>query len=107
MGVGSKLKFLLKEKGMSQREFADVIEENVTQVNKVLNEERPPNYEFLEKSLIHFGQVDLNWLLRDEYSVDSPVPLVNENKIAYSSDVIDDILNMEQIISRLKSKVSQ
>ena len=107
MGVGSKLKFLLKQKGVSQREFADTIAENITQVNKVLNEERTPNYEFLEKALSFFNEVDLNWLLRDDYSIEGPIPLVNENKAAYSTDVITDIMELEQIISRLKSKVSQ
>ncbi len=107
MGVGKKFKFLLKEKGMSQREFADAIVENVTQVNKVLNEERTPNYEFLEKSLQLFNEVDLNWLLREEYDIDSPIPKVSENKAAYSQDVIQDILDLERIILKLKSKVSQ
>ena len=107
MGVGKKLKFLIKQKGVSQRQFADNIEENITQVNKVLNEERTPNYEFLVKALTYFGEVDLNWLLRDDYALDAPIPKVDENRAAYSVDVIQDITEIEEIITRLKKKVSQ
>lgn len=107
MGIGTKLKVLLKNEGLSQRQFAEKIGENVTQLNKVLNGDRSPSFEMLEKTLAHFKDVDLNWLLKDEYKTDGPIPLVSENKAAYSPDVINDILKIEELILNLKSKVSQ
>src|SRR5690606_3691061 len=91
MGLGKKLKMLINNRGLTQRQFADEIGENITQLNKVLNEERVPSYEMLSKSLTYFKDIDLNWLLKDQYNEDDPIQLEPMKSSTISKDVIDDI----------------
>jgi len=107
MGFGKKLKVLLKNNGLSQRKYAEAIEENETQLSKVITEERSPSFEMLQKTVNYFKDVDLNWWLRDEYQNVVIVPKASEAAPKYSTEIIEEILKMEQILNNLKEKVSQ
>ena len=107
MRVGKKLKILINNKGLTQREFAEAIEENVTQVNKVLNGDRNPSYEMLCKSLSFFNDIDLNWLMRDNYSLNENIPKVNEEGLSLSAEILNDIHKIDAVLLEMKKKVSQ
>ncbi|HNP68183.1 MAG TPA: helix-turn-helix transcriptional regulator [Aequorivita sp.] len=107
MGFGKKLKVLLKENGLSQLKYAEEISENLTQVNKVLNEERSPSFDMIQKTIAYFDKVDLNWFFRDEYETGDIIPKVNEKSPNYSTDIIRDIMELEIIVKSLKRRVSQ
>lgn len=107
MGVGKKLKILINNKGLTQREFAEAIEENVTQVNKVLNGDRNPSYELLIKSLSFFNDIDLNWLMRDNYNLNEDIPKVNEDGLSLNAEILNDIHKIDAVLLEMKKKVSQ
>ncbi len=66
MGLGSRLKEVLKDKKLKQNQFAKEIDENLTQLNKVLNDQRPISIEMLTKVAKRFPDLDINWLFRED-----------------------------------------
>lgn len=107
MEVGNKIKALIKGRGLTQSQFADLIDENLTQLNKVLNGDRDPSFELLGKILNEFHEVDLNWLFRNYYQIHDSIPIVNEDGATSNAELLDDIQNIEEILLNMKKKVSQ
>jgi len=106
MSVGKKLKKVLKEKKLKQYEFALAIDENITQVNKVLNDQRFISYEMLDKIMKFFPDLDMNWLLREDASQRNFVNETEEAYVAYRSPE-KMIADIEKDLQLLKASFSK
>jgi len=106
MGIGEKLKELYKEKGLTQAEFADAIDESISQVNKVVNGHRNVSSEMLQKIIKFFPLLDLNWFLKEDITLRS---IVSEDgavyKIEHNPSQI--LKNMEEELKVLKAILPQ
>lgn len=106
MGFADKMKLLLNEKGMSQKDFASQVQMNYAHANKFFTG-RTPNMEFLSKVKEVFPNVDLDWLLFSQE--DNPQKdMLNEKKPAYSTNkalaYLDDV---EENLKNLRAVLSQ
>ena len=106
MKQGEKLRLLLKEKKLTQYEFAEAIEESLSQINKVLNGHRNVSSAMIEKIVGYFPEIDLNWFLKDDITIRS---MVNEEGDTYlkQSNPTQILQNMEEEIKALKSILPQ
>lgn len=102
MSLGSKLKKVLKDKKLKQKEFASAIDENLTQLNKVLNDQRPISIEMLTKVVKYFPDLDINWLVREDAERRH---FANESSPEYyTPKSMDQLLNeIEHTVSRVRS----
>lgn len=105
MSLGNRMKSTLKKSGLKQREFAEQVEQDLTSLNKVLNGERTPSYELLEKFISFFPDLDLNWLMRDNYHPSEDYAVLNEDSHPYN--IMGDIEKIEGLLADLKEKLSQ
>ncbi len=62
--IGKKIKFIRKEKGLTQKGFGDEIKVTKQQVSNIENELCNPSIDFLSKMILYFN-VNSNWLLAD------------------------------------------
>lgn len=108
MSLGAKIRLLLKDEGISQKELASDIEMNYSQVSNYISGYNKPNFDFIERLAKRFPKIDLNWLLRDD--IDN---LVNELNAEYSrpylpEDLIEDIRlkleKLKELLDRSKTK---
>lgn len=107
MEFAQKMKLLLEKEGISQKEFAHRVNMNYAHANKFFTG-RNPNMEFLEKVMLVFPKVNLNWLLIPEQ--DEKVPdMLQEQGERYQNDTkaMAYIEEIEQNLSKLKSVLSQ
>lgn len=111
MGVGQKIKAHLKNRGITQKYFAESINENRTLVSDYLNENLKPSIKFLEKAIDYFPELDLNYLFKGD------IPgLVKEDVSSYAApktaaQIVSEIdLKMDEIkfkLEELKEVLSQ
>ena len=107
MEFGKKLGLLIKKEGLTNEDFSKQISADATHISRIINGHRFPNFALLEKIVDHFSKTDLNWLLREEYASEVPIARVNENQPGYTTDVMKDIEEIENIIKNLKQKMTQ
>ncbi len=62
--IGKKIKFIRKEKGLTQKDFGEEIKVSKQQVSNIENELCNPSIDFLSKMILYFN-VNSNWLLAD------------------------------------------
>ncbi len=62
--IGKKIKYIRKEKGLTQKNLADEIKITKQQVSNIENELCNPSIDFLSKMILYFN-VNSNWLLAD------------------------------------------
>lgn len=62
--IGKKIKFIRKEKGLTQKGFGEEIKVTKQQISNIENELCNPSIEFLSKMILYFN-VNSNWLLAD------------------------------------------
>jgi len=106
MDFGQRLKVLLKNSDMTQKEFAERIEMNYAHVNKFFVG-RKPNMPFLEKVLTIFPDVNLNWLLFDQEG-HTKNHLLNEEGAPYSmSNALTYLDEIEDKLSKLRITLTQ
>ena len=106
MDFSEKLKLVLRENGLTQREFSEKVGMEPAHANKFFTG-RKPNYEFLLKVVKAFPKIDLNWLLldQDEHNTnwavtDGSIPITKKEAEIY-------IRNIEQNLSELKQLLTQ
>lgn len=107
MEIGERLKILLKNKGMSQKDLALALNHDATQLSRIISGARTPSWELLGQMVEFFDDVDLNWLFRSTYGTNDLVLTVNEEEAKIPSDILEDIKRIERILEEMKSKVSQ
>ena len=105
MEFGNRLAELLKERKLSQKKFAEEIQEDPVSVNRYLKGSRAPKVEFISKVVEYFPEVDLNWLFRGTASA----AMANEQGAAYlvPKTPAGIIENIEGEIRELKALLSQ
>ena len=105
MEFGNRVGELLKERKLSQKKFAEEIQEDPVSVNRYIKGSRPPKVEFITKVVDYFPEVDLNWLFRGIAST----ALANEETVAYTVPKTPDVIieNIEAEIKVLKALLSQ
>lgn len=106
MESGEKLRDLIAEKGWKQREFADMIDHSLSQLNKVLRGERNVSSKMIEKLIVVFPDLDLNWFLRNDVTIRN---MVTEEGTPYKKELNPKqiLKNMEQEIKALQSIMTQ
>ena len=106
MGIGEKLKELYKEKGLSQADFAEAIDESISHINKVVNGHRNISGEMLQKIIKFFPLLDLNWFLKEDITLRS---MVSEDGAVYKTELNPSqiLKNMEEEIKVLKKILPQ
>lgn len=106
MEFADKMRQLLVNKDLTQKEFATEIKMNYAHANKFFNG-RTPNMEFIMKVVSRFPEIDLNWLLlpQDEHK---KIYLVNEGKEPYSNpQVMEMVYDLKKKLSELESFLTQ
>ncbi len=88
-----KLKQLIKSKYSKLSDLAEKFDMNYTQLSQYVNGKKI-SIDFLSKIIQEFPEADLNWLLRDDSSVDNSV---NETATEYKA-----VMNNEQIIEKIE-----
>jgi transcriptional regulator with XRE-family HTH domain len=106
MGFAEKMKLLLAEKDMSQKDFAATVNMNYAHANKFFTG-RTPNIEFVSKVLEVFPNVDLKWLLFAEEDVPE-MDTLRESAPTYSTDkALVYIEEVEKNLNNLRSLLTQ
>lgn len=105
MEFGEKLRLVLKERKLSQTDFASKIEVNKVNVNQIIKGSRTPPVDFILKVVEYFKDVDLNWLLRQE----TPGDVLNDPRANYTVPLTPAVLieNIESNLKELKAQLSQ
>mgnify|MGYP000732650087 CR=1 FL=1 len=106
MTFGDKLKQVIKRSGHNQSDFAEVIEESFSTLNKVLNNHRPPTFELILKVVSIQPDIDLNWLIRDDApsSNDLNEPTLNYKK---SAEVNKIMAAIDKNVNTLRAVLTQ
>lgn len=106
MGFAEKMKLLLAEKDMSQKDFAATVKMNYAHANKFFTG-RTPNIEFVSKVLEVFPNVDLKWLLFSEKDIPE-MDMLNESTPTYNTDkALVYIEEVEKNLNNLRSLLTQ
>ena len=103
MGLKEKIDFLMKEKGLNQKEFADLIGVNYIVFNRSYSKNNFTGE--ITKSLIEkLPDVNYNWLFKDS---EESVFVVNEPQEVYSDSKLNRITEAMLILDELKKELSQ
>lgn len=106
MGFAEKMKLLLAQKEMSQKDFAAIVNMNYAHANKFFTG-RTPNIEFISKVLEVFPDVDLKWLLFSD-AKSQEVAIVKEDAPTYNTDkALGYIEEVEKNLKNLRSLLTQ
>ena len=107
MTLGKKIKLVIEENNLNQRQFAHSIDVNLSQLNMVLNEKRTISYEMLSRFLEQFPEVDRNWLF--DSSNNAPYTPLQKEVVQYkiSSQTSKSLDILEKEIRSLKSLLTQ
>lgn len=106
MDFSGKMDLLIKNAGLSQKDFAQKVDMNYTHANKFFTG-RKPNVEFLSKVVKVFPDVDLKWLLFSEED-NTEIYFVKKPKGPYINGDAEKILNdLEENIKGLKAILTQ
>jgi len=106
MEFGEKMKFLLKQKGVSQKEFALKVGMNYSHANKFFLG-RSPSLDFITKVVEVFPDVNLNWLLFPD-KVEQDPDRVEELGLLYETDkALDYLQEIEDKVSKLREYLTQ
>lgn len=105
MGFSEKIKLYFKQRGLSNRDVAKIMETSEVMIGKFMNTD---NYSktFIEKLVQHFPDVSIDYLIRDE--IESPDQL-NEPGQAYNNSdrVIELIADVEEKLKEIKELLAQ
>lgn len=123
--ISDRIDMIIRELGLNKNSFSKVIglDNNVT-IGRIVNEERSPSYEVLNKIIQTYGSINANWLLTGNGSMftknDNPsykainseegAPLLPVSAMAglgsgYTSPVMDHEVEERYIIPEFKGKV--
>lgn len=94
MGVGSNIKQILKDKKLSQKDFADMIEETTVNLNRYLNEQRniPVSlYPLISKAL----NMSIDEIMGNQSLSSKLVPLIGKSSCGKPKDY--DLNNYEPV----------
>lgn len=94
MGVGSNIKQILKDKKLSQKDFADMIEETTVNLNRYLNEQRniPVSlYPLISKAL----NMSIDEIMGNQSLSSKLVPLIGKSSCGKPKDY--DLSNYEPV----------
>jgi transcriptional regulator with XRE-family HTH domain len=106
MNFGGKMDLLIKNAGLSQKDFALKIDMDYSHANKFFTG-RKPNVDFLHKVIQVFPDVDLKWLLFSQEE-ETEIHLVSESRIEYRNSKTEKLLNdLEENIKSLKAILTQ
>lgn len=105
MELRGKIDFLMKEKGLNQKEFADLIGVNYIVFNRSYSKNNFTGE--ITKSLIDkLPEINLNWLFKDEVIQDE-VFSVNEPEEVYGDPKLNKLSEAMKILEELKQDLSQ
>lgn len=107
MGVGLKIKEHLRSKGITATHYANVIDENRTQVNAYLNEKLKPSIKFIEKTIDYFPEMDLNYLFRDGDTVNESVPIYSKPPAQLVEEIQRKAGEIDAMAQELKKRLTQ
>jgi transcriptional regulator with XRE-family HTH domain len=103
MGLKEKIDFLMKEKGLNQKEFADLIGVNYVVFNRSYSKNNFTGE--ITKSLIEkLPDVNYNWLFKDSEEF---MFVVNEPQEVYGDSKLNRITKAMLILDELKKELSQ
>ena len=105
MNFGKRVGELLKERKLSQKNFAEAINEDPVSVNRYIKGSRPPKVEFISKVVDYFPEVDLNWLFRGTTSPS----IANDEESVYTAPKTPTVIveKIENELKELKALLSQ
>ena len=104
MPIGKKLKQVIQDRRISQRDLANDLDVNLTQLNMVLNGKRTISFELLSRFLNRFQDVDGNWLIRPEdtrHFSETPKTAKTELKSQSITDIEKDLKTIIDRLSQL------
>lgn len=106
MEFGRKVGLLLKERKITQKQFAEEIDWNKVSISQYIKGTRTPPVEFISKTIDYFRDVDLNWLLRDDATA---LDVAREEKSTYQVPKLPETLisNIEGNLKELKALLAQ
>jgi transcriptional regulator with XRE-family HTH domain len=106
MEFGQRVRVLMKQRGVNNKQLAEAIEENATSVTSYLNGNRQMRAAFIFKIINFFPEADLNWLFRNDTSGLHPA---NEDQVKYKVPKTPEnlITNMEEELKELKALLAQ
>lgn len=63
--ISDRIRFIIKELGHNNNSFSKAIglSNNVT-IGRIINENREPSFDTIEKILLTFGSINANWLIK-------------------------------------------
>lgn len=93
MTFEDKLKQLIKSKYNRLGDLAIKFDMNYTQLSQYLNGKKI-SIDFLNKIINEFPEVDLNWLLREDY--------LSKSRVNEHPEVYKTILSNEQIVQKIE-----
>jgi predicted transcriptional regulator len=105
MGFEKKIKLYFKQRGLSNRDVAKIMETSEVMIGKFINTD---NYSktFIEKLIQHFPDVSIDYLIKD--TVESPDQLNEPSQTYNNSDkVIELIADVEDKLKEIKKLLAQ
>ncbi|MBI9052994.1 MAG: helix-turn-helix transcriptional regulator [Bacteroidales bacterium] len=108
----------LRENNLTSTKFADVIGVQRSSISHILSGRNKPSFDFIEKMLIAYPDLDAQWLITGKGDMNSPQPsLFNHNKteencenltqresnIQFSSTIGHEISGSQNIIPKIES----
>lgn len=102
MEFSEKIKNLLKDKGLTQVEFAAAAGMNYAHANKFILGHRAPSMDFIQNIVKVFPDVDLNWLLLPQREHKGVYRLGEENGSYANQKALDYIQILEDNVNELK-----
>lgn len=102
MNLSEKIEAFIKEKGLTQKELAKILDMNYTVMNRNIVANKL-TIDFILAMSRTYPELDLNWLIKDDY-----IPYVTAEPIArYETARPDDIINqMQKMLNKLKEDIS-
>lgn len=99
MDFKDKIEIIIKERNISQKDFADIINVNHVVFNRNVNNNNLTGD--IIKGVAKYTDIDLNWFVRD---------LGNENReihINHNTMALDKINEMMKILNELKDSINE
>ncbi|KAA2218289.1 helix-turn-helix transcriptional regulator [Maribacter flavus] len=106
MDFGARMKLLLADEGLSQKEFAEKVNMNYAHANKFFTG-RTPNMEFISKVLEIFPDVNLKWLLFAQGERTDQHVLHEANGTYKRADAMKYVNQIEEKLNELKRFLAQ
>lgn len=106
MEFNEKLRNLLEDKHLTQKQFAEAANMNYAHANKFFLG-RAPSMDFIQKVVKVFPEVDLNWLLLSQRQHNKGDQVSDQNSPYVNGKAMDCLDTIEQKVSELRKLLAQ